>query len=316
MAQRVLLGAGKRAVSRGVFVVMNDLFAIEPESLVSDDAEYCSAIASKFGFSTGLFLVDAPEKWTESVRMLAACDSPIKRMRLVEFLTMVRARRLLLEAEKITQDIDWSESSAISDRGSTVNLIANKPEHPRSVLYDLVVGRDQDKLGPRPSSVALGTAENFLKILTPLILSGGEIHLIDRYAAKNILSRDLGQISFFKKFFTGMWEIANAAVPSVSSFCVHIFDNPETPATSYLEGRLNALCSSGVYSSSYIPQIRVIESKIAFEEVHKRYFLGKNGGIELDAGLRADDTKRRIFSYIDKEVHQDQWHAHVSSQRF
>lgn len=46
--------------------------------------------------------------------------------------------------------------------------------------------------------------------------------------------------------------------------------------------------------------------------MHKRYVLGRHGGIELDVGLRADLGQKRQFNYIDNEIHKELLREHVS----
>lgn len=293
---------------------MNDLFAIDPESLIADDHQYYSAFADRFGFETGLFLVDAPEDWITRMLTLAPPDSGIKRSRLLEFLNDVRKKSLLLEIERISGDLDWSVATAISDRGNLVNLISKNQYYPNSVLYELMLGKQRDKLNPRRAMVAQGTAQNFLKVLTPLILDGGEIHLIDKYVTKNILSRDMVQQNFYLEFFAGVAEISKVSPRPIKSFCIHIFDSRETPSKPYLEDRLDKIFSKKLSDCWHLLNINVIESDVPYEDIHKRYILGRRGGVELDAGLRADFEKKRQFNYIDKQVHLDLWAEHVSSR--
>lgn len=291
---------------------MNELFAFEPNSLAADDAEYCAALAKKFGFGTGLFMVNAPENWAEMLGRLAASSSTMKSKRLREFAIKLRKEALLLESERVIHDLDWSAATALSDRGNVVNLIADKPGGSQSAIREIVVGPHLEKLEPSRSERAFGTSGNFLRILTPLISFGGEIHLVDRYAATNILSRDMDQKTFFQEVFAGIGKISSMSKSPVTEFVIHLFDSPEAPNKAFLDERLRAMLSSKQLKGVRLPKIKVFESPISHEDLHKRYVLGRHGGLELDSGLRADPARKCQFNYVENKIHKELWHEYVS----
>lgn len=156
---------------------MNEIYGISPNLGVS--ARELGLLLNLFGFRHGRFLARFPRPWIRALLDSLNGASDVERKR---FTTLLKSREALFLslAEPYDPAQTWIQNALhLLDRGVINGLVTEDAvcnQHVYSV-DDFASSRVPDSAGIRTSA----TAENLIKFMRPVILTGSEIVLVDRY---------------------------------------------------------------------------------------------------------------------------------------
>lgn len=272
---------------------MNEVYGISPNLGVS--ARELGLLLSLFGFHHGRFLARFPRPWVRALLDSLNGASDVERKR---FTTLLKSREALFLSlgEPYNAAQTWMQNALqLLDRSVIDGLVTEDTvcqEHIYSI-DDFANSRVPDSAGIR----TFATAENLLKALRPVILTGSEIVLVDRYMCMaspryQAFLRHLATIAFssgktYRVFSDAEHFMIKEALPSQSLRCFsdgfaddcefffYTRDNP-----SDMHGRYAFNVHGGVkYDKGFGVEKDVeVDIEVMSETTHSQYF-------ELYAGL-------------------------------
>ena len=265
---------------------MNEEFALDPE--IAKRLVELRLLLSHFGFYEGRFISRFPRRWF--AQALEGITDQGVRQRVQMLLERAKAYAFLPSGRAYDSSKRWIDNALQQHIETPFNAIISVLDQPGVIAVDDLDPRSLP--GSRDARV-MGSVDNIMKAIRPLLRLSGFLVLVDPY---------------FKPWATNTNKLLNEVLTESSGWQCISFDayvsekeweDEISHAESLMADRLPK--TAGGKLDFKIKVCRDLETE---SRLHARYLFSAKGGIRLDKGLQTDRSKVDL-SFIDRSVHED-----------
>jgi len=292
-------------------VDMNELFAVDPQSLAEDDGRYCKALYDRFGFHNGIFMAGLPSDWKAQVRRTSTTS--LLSARCGEFLAQAKRKKFVLPVDSELRNYDFSE---MCSRGLLAGVVGKRLIDSAPSISEVIL--DNDMLRAQRDAEIRTSPTAFIEAFQPLILTSSELHLIDKYAfgfARH--ERDLKESWY--EFFRLVKALGPTSSKPLYRFVIHLWDSVSAmPSRERINTSLDELNSFLVNQPG--PDLEIVvhySDESVPEDQHDRFLLAAHGGLCIGWGLHFNGGESTTYvNYLSEDQLQYQHKKFISGRQF
>jgi len=292
---------------------MNDLFAVDPNSLAEDNGIWCKALYDKFGFHTGIFMANLPVDWRAQVKRNYTTNGLSKCCG--EFLAQAKRRKFVIPLDHQEGLEDLSE---ILGMGQLAGVVGNSRFAAAPSVRDVIIGERTDLLAPQPDDTIQTQPAHFIDTFKPLILTSSELHLIDKYAF-GFARRNLAVKESWYEFFRLVKALGEISPKPLYRFVIHLWDSVTSiPSREVIAQGLDDLNSYLAKQRGPDLEVLVIYSDESVpDDQHDRFLLAAHGGLSIGWGLHFSDRESTTYvNYLSEKQLLQQHKKFISGKKF
>ena len=279
---------------------MNDIFGIDPGA--PKDSRDLAALMRVLGPAEGRFIARYPAIWPDIVRKRMLELSDIEQSRFVELWMRKAQSSLLPTSAKFDKRLSWAEN-AETLRNSTKALIGKESDIPKVIPLSQAL-LDPSVFTDSRSEYVKRTAEEYVRVSRPLLLTSTRIVLVDPYFKLSFLDNRSGVIKQSHRHRGSFKALLAACVATkrVEVFCVVV--NSKEALAPYKDFAVSDFeCELGMVQAEAGAESIQLEydylEPSLFTDQHPRYLLGNTAGLHFDWGFdTGDKNTRNLVSWL------------------
>lgn len=268
---------------------MNERFAVEPDAC--SNAAELRLLLERFGPFAGRYIATLPAGWESNVREKTNTWSPIEAKRAAVLLQRAAENKALLRINGVPFDRtrDWVDNAEAALAGGRIQqMIVNRTHAGRHPCIDDI------SLSPTADEAVYGTAEEYIRVSSSLIMVSPELALVDPYLDPCLGDRAIVLTAFFQK----------AANFQVRKITLWVSAAKVTRPVEELEESLRRIARHSGFRRGYI-DVRLVDDRFSTYKLHARYLLSIRGAIRFDQGFQELKRRKVDVSVVGVAVHAE-----------
>lgn len=284
---------------------VNNQFLVEPSCCKS--VTEAKVLLSKFGFSTGRYIVCLPEAWKKVLKVRFSGESEIEKLRLSRLLQKAKEQKSLIVHSRAFWDDQQSWlTNADAYFTSSKRIDAIVVDHEAAAQQSSHLTMDQLLDMPPTAEERIDAIPDELARVTDVFLKlNTEVFLVDPFL--NPCKHDVESV--LQKLFTSL---IVGQCRAVKIFARNKCDEPKNKTWDEVVTKLDGFLAQFFPPKELLVTYVLLNDKQNPEEMHGRYLFSNSGGIRIDDGFKRLPRGRRTdVAPISQSVLDDIWRTFV-----